>query len=325
MKRRTVLAGLASVMATPAWAQFPGAIQPQSDPWAQVDPYDDPRNGFATGRGGGNGGAGRGLDRPQAGGPSPFAQTPANLQAVSAEEERQEIARASKNLPGFVSQTGGLLPDKRVQQAMNDLCAPLFKACDRKTLPWEIVVNRAQGFQAVAFGGGKMVMYPQTIMVCDHPGELAAIVAHEMGHNVHSHITKRMQTTELVIRQAENGPAAHGEGALKALGVSGLDALLKSYGRENEYEADAYIIVMFERLGVHPGHALSVYEKMMRFYGESPNEDNSLFSTHPGTLDRMQRLADQVRTLPAHGQDFRFAGWEVLKAALPTPSAFRNG
>lgn len=309
---------MAAGLVSPAWAQFPGAIKPQSDPYAQVDPYDDPRNGFSNEKS-----SGQAQGRPSVS--PPFDNGPSAMSAVTAEEEQLEIARASNGMRERLSKRGGILKDSAMQNAINDLSLPFFRKCDRSVLPWEIVINREPGFQALAFGGGKMLMFPETVAVCDHPGELAAIIAHEMGHNVFSHTTKRLQTTELLIQHAKGG---HGEKAmqnLQPLDMDPLDAMLKSYGRENEFEADGYVITMFERLGVHPGHAITVYDKMMRYYSESPNEDNSLFSTHPGTLERIRYMADRVRAIPAIGQEFKFAGWSVLKAGLPTPSAFRNG
>lgn len=325
MDRRKVLAGMGGMAAglvSPAWAQFSGAIKPQSDPYAQVDPYDDPRNGFSNGT---SSGQALGRSSGPSPAPSPFENGPSAISAVTAEEEQQEIARASKAMGARLAKYGGMLKDSAMQNAINDLSMPLFRKCDRSGLPWEIIINREPGFQALAYGGGKMLMYPETIAVCDHPGELAAIIAHEMGHNVFSHSTKRLQTAELLIQQAKGGHGEKAQQNLQALNMDPLDALMKSYGRENEFEADGYIITMFERLGVHPGHAITVYDKMMRYYGSSPDEDNSLFSTHPGTVERIRYMADRVRAIPAIGQEFKFSGWSVLKAGLPTPSAFRNG
>lgn len=318
--RRKVLAGLAGLgaaSAAPAWAQFGNAIQPQNDPWAQVDPYADPRNGFPT------------KASPQSRGtpsrPSEaFGEQPEGFASVSPAEEELEIRRASNSMAKLLQDMGGPYPDKHVQQAMGSFMQPFVRACDRPSLPWETVVNRVAQFQALAFGGGKMIMFPHVINVSDHPGELAAILAHEMGHCVFSHSTKKIQSALMLEEAMEKGGGPKMQKDLEVLGVDAKDVLLKSYGRENEYQADSYIITLFERVGIHPRYAISSYEKLMKYYGQQPEEDNSLFSTHPGTLDRIRRMAEIVRTLPPPGKEVELPGWSALKAAFPTPPAFRN-
>lgn len=319
--RRRVLAGMAGLgaaaAAAPAWAQFGNAIQPQSDPWAQVDPYADARNGFPA----------RGEPRPTPGrSPSndPFQGRPNGFASVSAAEEELEIARASGSVKKLLADLGGPYPDRRVQDAMNQFMEPFVRACDRPHLPWDTVVNRVPQFQAIAFGGGKMMMFPEVIAVSDHPGELAAVLAHEMGHNVFSHGTKKIESAIMLETAMEQGVGQKMQQDLAILGADAKDILLKSYGRENEYEADSYIITLFERVGIHPRHAIVAYDKLMQYYGERPQEDNSLFSTHPGTLDRMRRMAELVRTLPPPGKEAVLPGWSTLKATFPTPAKFRT-
>lgn len=309
-------AGLAASPAVPAWAQFDNAIQPQNDPWAQVDPYADSRNGFPS----------QGAPASPAGRPAPshFEPPPDGVAGVSAAEEEREIARATSGMKRLLQDMGGPYPDQGVQQAMSSFMQPFVRACDRPSLPWETVVNRVTQFQALAFGGGKMMMFPHVINVSDHPGELAAILAHEMGHNVFSHSTKKFQSALMLDDAMATDARANMKKDLSVLGLGAKDVLMKSYSRENEYEADSYIITLFERVGVHPKYAISSYEKLMKYYGQRPSEDNSLFSTHPGTLDRMRRMTEIVRTLPPPGKEVALPGWSTLKAAFPTPADFRN-
>lgn len=313
--RRKVLAGLAGLgasIALPAWAQ---AIRSQSDPYAQVDPYADPRNGFSSGAGTFGGGSPRS---------DVFERGPSAL-ATSRHQVDEEIGMGVSGLESFLEKKGGPHPDRAVQQAMAQFMGPFVKVSDRPELPWEFVVNRIPQFQALAWAGGKITVFPHVIAVADRPGELAAIMTHEMGHSTFSHSYEKQRMANMLERTAEKGRLIDMQKRMGVAGMSAVDAMMKSYGRENEFEADAYIITMFERVGIHPADALSMYAKMMQYYKELPNEDNSLFSTHPGTMERMERLADAVRMLPPPGKEVtNLPGWGILKAKFPTPSEYRS-
>ncbi|OAN55736.1 M48 family metallopeptidase [Magnetospirillum moscoviense] len=313
--RRSVLAGLAATAASPALAQFDSAIKPQSDPWAQVDPYADPRNGFpATGNAPK---AAPGSAPPQgnaifqAGGSAPPFPTQYPLEAT-------QIAIGQKDVRGLLAQEGGVHPDQRLQQALAAFCKPFLTAATRRNLPWEVFLPASSNINAYAYVGGKLFFFDGIIKLCDDPSEFGAIVAHEIGHIDYDHHARRVQTeTMLSDVLAKQGDPGNAKVLEVALGGSAQKAMMSGWGRENEFEADANALTMLAKLGMDPARASKPFRRLLKI--EPPDRQTSLFSTHPGTVERIQRLEEAMTAYPRPRQAFAPPGWDMLKAAFPTP------
>lgn len=327
----TGLAGLGTIANLPAWAQ---AIGSQSDPWAQVDPYDDPRNGFPSQRAapqaagaGGGGGAGAGGG---GGGDGVFRQGP--RRQVTPEEERQEIALGSRDYLETINQeSGGLVSDARIQQAMQSFITPLARVTDRRNLPWEARVGRDTTINAWALGGGKMAFNAGLIAACDHPGELMAVVAHEMGHVDCMHSLLRQRWVDTLRHADQHGMldmakmSAEGLVSGGAQGASVFDLLITGFSRENEYEADEHSVELMRRAGMDPSWTVSLMRKLERQdrqYGH--HMMNELLSSHPKSSERAANLESRTRLSPKPKGDMVVPGWDVLKAAYPTLAEWRN-
>lgn len=322
-RRRLLLTGLAGfgVIANfPAWAQ---AIAPQSDPWAQVDPYDDPRNGFSSPRA-----------APQARGGSNAADgvfRHGPRRQATPEEERQEVADAARLYAGAMRDDGGPVTDRRIQAAMQSFIAPLTRVADRRALPWEARVARDASINAWTLGGGKMAFNAGLIAACDHPGELMAVVAHEMGHVDCLHTLLRLQLMRTLDQADRRGMldlsriSADGLVPGGARGASVFDLLVAGFTRENEYEADEHSIELMRRAGMDPSWAVSLMRKLERQdlkYGH--HKVSELLLDHPYSSERAANLEARTRFDPKPRGAIVAPGWDVLKAAYPTPAEWRN-
>lgn len=322
ISRRTVLAGLAGLgaaAALPAWAQ---AIGPQSDPWAQVDPYADPRNGFPSQR----------RDAPAQDGRVPDAVFQSGpRRQVAPDEERQEIADASGLYAAYMEKDGGAVVNARIQQAMQSFIAPLVRVVDRRGLPWEAKVARSSSINAWTLGGGKMSFNAGLIAVCDHPGELMAVVAHEMGHVDCLHTLMRLQLLRTLRQADQRGMldmakmSAEGLVPGGANGASVFDLLMAGFTRDSEYEADEHSVELMRRAGMDPSWAVSLMRKLERQdlkYGH--HLVSELLQDHPYSSERAANLETRTRLSPKPTGDIVAPGWDVLKAAFPTLAEWRN-
>lgn len=321
--RRTILTGLASLgaaTALPAWAQTVGA---QSDPYAQVDPYADPRNGFPSER----------APAGPAGGMAPQNPMLTDKRSIAlSDADREEIQAGHMAYPFRLRRDGGANANPKLQKALRDFCQPIFAVADRSQLPWVVtLVNNPQP-NASAGAGGTVVVRTGIISIYDHPSELAAILAHEAGHVDHRHVVRGGETTRLIEYARAHGmnPISNDDMIKLMPQVEGgvkdyLDLVDKAYSRDDEAEADAHILTIFERLGVDPKHAangLRVLDKLDRLTGGgAPNE---WVTDHPLSMDRVRDLERRSAMAPKPKTDFVFAGWDVLKAAFPTLPAFRK-
>lgn len=323
--RRSLLAGLGATLATPAWAPpaWTQAIGPQSDPWAQVDPYADPRNGFAA-----PGRADAAVGRPGAG---VFQRGP--QRQVSPEDERGEIAGAMRDYMAAMAEDGGPVADRRVQQAMQSFVSSLSKVTDRSHLPWEGHVARSDDINAWALGGGKMSFNAGLIAACDHPGELAAVVAHEMGHVDCLHALMRMQLGRTLAAADDAGMLGLGKKSAEIVlpGAARMEirdfvgVLRAGFRRENEYEADEHAVELMRRAGMDPVWSVVFMVKLARQGHENGHHlINELVVSHPPATERAENLARLVVLNKSPQDTVTLPGWDVLKAAFPTPAKWRN-
>lgn len=317
--RRAMLAGLAATVAGPALAQFDSAIKPQGDPWAQVDPYADPRNGFpATGA---TTGPARGAPPPRGGSVFQGGNAPPLPAAYPLEAQQMQMGQA--NLPKLLQDYGGPHPNRQLQQALQSFCRPFIAAAARQSLKWEVFLPAGSNVNAFAYPGGKLMFFDGIIALCDDPSEFGAIVAHEIGHIDYDHHARRVQNDQMVTAALKVQGDSESQKVLElALGGTAHEALMQGWGRDNEFEADAHSLTLLAKVGLDPMRASKPFRRLLKI--EPPDRQTSLFSTHPGTVDRIAQLEDAAQSYPRPRQAFSPPGWDVLKAAFPTPAKIKN-
>ncbi|MBC7908275.1 MAG: M48 family metalloprotease [Rhodospirillaceae bacterium] len=340
--RRTILAGLASLGATtalPAWAQFDGAIRPQSDPWAQVDPYADARNGFPSAP---QGQPFSEASRAASKKPVPTQNTvpePPSAEEIASQHlsealtdpEAFEILSARRSLHYSTvikpdERQGGIVRNSALQQAFRRFCQPFLDVADRGHLPWEVYVTDFPRPNGLAYGGGKITIASGTILYADHPGELAGIVVHEIGHNDHRHISDSKEIEALMTLQRSGGAGASISmtEALQKLDPHFQNVLSNGFSRAHEREADAHVPELFERVGMDTEHYVVMFKKMMSIYGQTWDQKTCLMDTHPAMAERIELLRGlSVGRRPRH--EATLSGWAELKRHFPTPSGYRWG
>lgn len=243
--------------------------------------------------------------------------------------EGDEIKMGESFYPEYLQKSGGAVDDRNTQEALRKFAQPLFAAADRKNLPWEVTLVQNQQVNAWALPGGKIAVNSELVRQCTHPDELASVIAHEVGHADHGHSLDQIRNQALVSSVGGLGKEALsgwlGGGALGGEVLSALEGplytmILTGYSRTHEFEADAHILRIFQQTGNDPGRADDFFRTLMRLYPESGTETTSLFSTHPGTRERIARIeaaaANQRSTRTA-----AVTGWDELKAKFPTPKA----
>lgn len=322
----TGAAALAAHTALPAFAQFPGAIKPQNDPYAQVDPYADPRNGFPS--------------TPQSAVPSQGRKSPFQGAPLTDEDKAEiEVGRAA--LRYWVKQGGGPYPDERLQKALRDYCAPLFAVAERSNLPWAVVLLNDPSVNASAGPGGQVMVNIGLIHMCDHPAELASVLAHEIGHVDFRHSVNDGPVSELIKLAREKGmgrytpeliekliPEAAMENVSRAADekpkLDIFDLAENGFTRQDEVQADEHVAMIFSRLGIDMRYAVSMHKKLMKLNDDSGGEPPVFLNNHPASADRVDATAMLAATSPKPRTEFVYVGWDVLKAVFPTTPKFKG-
>jgi predicted Zn-dependent protease len=96
------------------------------------------------------------------------------------------------------------------------------------------------------------------------------------------------------------------------------DLITSGYSRGHEREADAYILTVFRATGYDPRQASAIFKTLDSLVPPGEDKTTSLFSTHPGTRDRIELIDEAAARLPAGGGSAGSADFATIKAVFPT-------
>ena len=158
------------------------------------------------------------------------------------------------------------------------------------------------GANALALPDGAVVVTDDLVRLSGKREQLAAVMAHEVGHVVHKH-PMRMAI------QAAGLAALISTLASDAVSITGLAVALPTllletgYSRGFEEEADDFAFARMKGLGISPAHFADILERLEESHGmrsdrsrkSSAQEAGDYFSTHPATASRAQRARDAAR------------------------------
>lgn len=106
--------------------------------------------------------------------------------AAPARDDVAEMQFGQAQIGALIAACGGPYPNRRAQAALTRFAQPLFRA-SRRPFTWEITLADSLEVLAAALPGGKLVLTRGLLSYIPHPWELAAVIAHEMGHAELSH------------------------------------------------------------------------------------------------------------------------------------------
>jgi beta-barrel assembly-enhancing protease len=144
---------------------------------------------------------------------------------------------------------------------------------------------------AFALPGGHIVLTRGLLKGAAAPGEVAGVLAHEIGHAAHHH--PEAQLVRIAGVQVLLSVATGTSGGTNASSLAGLAAILQS-SRDAEREADAYAVAMLSAARVDPMGLKHFFEKILNEEGKSPggalSKLGTVFSTHPVTTERIELI-----------------------------------
>ncbi len=140
----------------------------------------------------------------------------------------------------------------------------------------------AVGPNAFALPGGTVVLLDELVAAARHDDEIAAVLAHEIGHLVEQHTMRHVLQTSVagVIVAAVIGDVLSLSSYAAAVPAFLLDA---GYSRAFEREADDFGLGLLDRAGIDRGHFVRFLTRMEQ---EHPSGVPGFLSTHPRAEER---------------------------------------
>ena len=178
---------------------------------------------------------------------------------------------------------------------------------------WETGVFVDNQANAFALPGGKMGLYTGIFRVARDQDELAAVVAHEIGHVYAQHHAERFaraQRAQMGLAAAQILAAVTGVvdpttvGQLGGMAVQG--GFLLPGSRVQESEADVIGQQLMAKAGFDPRKAVNLWQNMIAESGN--NRPPQWLSTHPDPQSRINELARRADGLMPEYDAARKAG-----------------
>ena len=151
----------------------------------------------------------------------------------------------------------------------------------------EMRSSKRLGANALALPSGIVVVTDQLVELAHSDDEIAAVLAHEIGHLRQRHALRRLlQDSATVLLVA----AVTGDLTSIASLASALPAMLlqAKYSRDFEREADEFALDTMKRHGIPAGSFAAILLRMEQRRGAAADVPDYL-STHPATRERAER------------------------------------
>lgn len=160
-------------------------------------------------------------------------------------DEKQEIAVDRQQSPHQFSSDYGTVQDRRLQDYIQTTGKRIAANSHRRQMPYDFHCVNANYINAYAFPGGSIACTRGILLELENEAELAALLGHELGHVNARHTAEIMSKAQLAsmvvggLSILTSVAAGSGAGNLAGqLGQLGSGALLASYSRDNERQAD---------------------------------------------------------------------------------------
>lgn len=197
---------------------------------------------------------------------------------------------------------GNPVRNESLQRYVNLVGTAVAGNSKRATIPYQFAVLDSQVQNAFAVPGGVIFVSRALVSILADESELAAVLAHEVGHVAAKHALKSTQRAQFF--QGVGTITAAGVGGDKgkkfASAIGDMQAVLfdKGLDKEMEFEADLAAMESNYRTGYDPSAMIRVLEKLQKLEASSTNKKGSWFSTHPPLAERIARLKNQLQKYP---------------------------
>ena len=200
-----------------------------------------------------------------------------------------------------------IMDDPEITQYINSLGYQLAANSDNQSLDFTFFVVDDPSINAFAAPGGFIGMHSGLIMGTESEGELASVLAHEIGHLTQRHIARRIEAVNkmslpstaaflaAILIGTQNSEL--GQAALAATQAGSVQAQI-NFTRGNEEEADRVGVQTLARAGFDPRSMPGFFERLQkssRYIGASVPE---FLRTHPVDESRIADTRNRAEQYP---------------------------
>jgi len=196
---------------------------------------------------------------------------------------------------------GKPVSNESLQQYVNLVGAALAANSKRPTIPYQFAVLDCPVQNAFSVPGGVIFISRELLSILDNESELAAVLAHEVGHVAGKHALKSIRRAQFLqgvgTITAANMKGANGKQFESMVGDLQSVVFDKGLDKSMEFEADATGMETAYRTGYDPRAMINVLKKLQKLEASSVKK-GSWFSTHPPLDERIAKLEIELKKYP---------------------------
>jgi predicted Zn-dependent protease len=197
-----------------------------------------------------------------------------------------------------------LIRDAEIEATLRQIAGPILDAAGLGRDSVRIYIVRDDQLNAFVAGGMNLFLNTGLIMRTEHAGQLAGVMAHEVGHISGGHLSRvgaaqRRAAAEMILATVLGAAAAvvGGTGLGAAIitgGQSYAQSGLMRFSRGQEQAADQAGISYLERAGISAAGLAEFFRILDNQNVLAVSNTNPYLQTHPLTRDRIQFVENQV-------------------------------
>jgi beta-barrel assembly-enhancing protease len=194
-----------------------------------------------------------------------------------------------------------LVNDAQVQNYVREIGQRIVNQTNMAHLPWSFHVVRDPAVNAFNTPGGNVYVYTGLITAADNVAELAAVIAHEVGHGVARHGTQRlsqaygMNVAAAILLGGDPGLVQQIAAQIAAQGA------MAQFSQRDEREADRLGQRFMRDAGYNPLALATFFEKLAEQERRNPGAVGQFFSSHPMTSERIENARREASRLGTGG------------------------
>jgi len=198
---------------------------------------------------------------------------------------------------------------------------------ERPDVKYTVKILDVREINAFSIPGGHLYITKGTLDVVESDDEVAAVLAHEVAHNAKRHSLEAIQKEARAERQLAlvllatvlSGQRVDA-GNVMLVGSLLKAAVVNSYSRKAELQADNLAIDYLRATGYNPVAMLTVVEGLAKIEYSRPRRDPGVLQSHPFGNDRTRAVTDRLRELKID-----LNRRPVLRTLLPSVEAAKEG
>lgn len=221
-------------------------------------------------------------------------------------------------LPAFApmaqAQRGGprdmnLIRDEEIETYLKDWTKDIVRAAGMSPEQVNIILVQSPDVNAFVAGGANIFIHTGLIMKTTDPGEVVAVISHELGHIAGGHLTRTRDVMEnasyeamiatilglgAALASGDGGAAAAGA----AIGQSTAMSNFMAFSRIQESSADQAGLRFMESAQMNPSGIATFLGKLSSEELLPTSQQSQFMRSHPLSRDRIEILQSKIEASP---------------------------